>query len=153
MAPIWLYHYPNQIETLDNGDIILGGYILDNDQKSLTFGEWGWLVRTDSMGCSLCCSQYNNACVGVAVEDIYKNEEAFTLYPNPVSSDMHIQFKEASKGVISITDLSGKEIIQKNIDNQLNYSIDVSSLTNGLYFITYEDAQGQRSVRKFVVNR
>jgi hypothetical protein len=51
--PIALFERLNQIEKLKNGDIVLGGYVTDLDTQAPTYGDWGWLVRTDSMGCSL----------------------------------------------------------------------------------------------------
>jgi Secretion system C-terminal sorting domain len=135
----------NQIDQF-NSDLILCGHNLDYKIASPTYGEWGWLVRTDSMGCSL----EPDSCMRVAVEDVPVDYGNFNLYPNPVSDVLNIQFKEAAKGVVYITDLSGKALIQKSIENVMDYSMDVASLTAGMYIITYVDAQGRKSVRKFV---
>jgi hypothetical protein len=65
-------------------------------------------------------------------------ESNFTLYPNPVSSTLNImnetiQDKEIN---IDIYSMDGKIVISnKNINFNTNYSIDVNTLSKGVYFV------------------
>lgn len=57
-----------------------------------------------------------------------------TIYPNPVSQTL--QTKAAKIQVISITDLSGKEVFRMTDLNTNSYQIDVSALSPSFYFIS-----------------
>ena len=55
------------------------------------------------------------------------------LYPNPVSSNQDLTFLTEGGGIkLRIVDLLGKVIFEKVLQN-VNESIDVVNLTNGLY--------------------
>jgi hypothetical protein len=72
----------------------------------------------------------NNATANL---DKNKKEDIFSLYPNPVSSVVNIKLKN-NKAIesIAIYNLRGQQIIQQNSSNN---SVDVSSLSAGIYFI------------------
>jgi hypothetical protein len=70
-------YYPEKIDELDNGDLVIAGYAQDNKQGSPTQGQWGWLIRTDSMGCSL-----ESTC-RVPTTEVEKGPLSIKAYPNP----------------------------------------------------------------------
>jgi hypothetical protein len=78
-------NYANQIEELNNGDLLIGGYVWDSPVRSPTTGQWGWLVRTDSMGCSLEPSSCRTP-----TQDIEKPPLSMIVYPNPTSGKLNL---------------------------------------------------------------
>jgi hypothetical protein len=73
-----------------------------------------------------------------------------TVYPNPSSSTLNVEFEANTYTSISIIDLTGKEILKKEIaktDNKV--SLDVTKLTNATYIIKLQGDNGSM-VRKFV---
>lgn len=72
------------------------------------------------------------------------------IYPNPVSDVLKIEMDEQLAYKVSLYGLDGKEVLSyKN-----KSSIDVSSITNGLYFIEIEDLGTSRKLfNKIMVSR
>lgn len=71
----------------------------------------------------------------IGVEAVGSNElNAFRLFPNPANDFMQITINknDPNSYSISIIDITGKEIISQSISNA---PIDVSLLTNGMYFV------------------
>ena len=80
----------------------------------------------------------------------------FTLSPNPTTEDrIYINFNaiRASELTIKISSLEGRLLIQENnpsIIGEQSFSINISSLKKGSYFIELFDGK-KRGVRKFIV--
>lgn len=64
----------------------------------------------------------------VAIEDI--DSPQLSLYPNPASVSININ----AHGLVKITDLQGRTVLQRICSG--NETIDISSLTDGLYIVT-----------------
>lgn len=70
-------------------------------------------------------------------EDTHDNTKGIVVYPNPVSDNLNISYKEALGNVtIEFFDLLGKQVLSTNKELiNSNSSIDVSSLQTGTYII------------------
>ena len=84
--------------------------------------------------------------VPLAVNDITQN--LFSVYPNPVSDQLFITSESATIEKISVYSMSGIRVINGSGNEK---SIDVSNLSDGLYFIEISSSEG-KSVQKFVKN-
>ncbi|MFW5759182.1 MAG: choice-of-anchor D domain-containing protein, partial [Bacteroidota bacterium] len=73
--------------------------------------------------------------------------EPFKMYPNPASKKVTII--SAPNVNISISDISGKELLAKKTDSELTH-LDISSLNKGVYFVTLSDGQN-RNVKKLIL--
>ncbi len=145
-------HYPNQIEELDKGDLVIGGYIEDILLQSLTRGQWGWLVRTDSLGCSLEPSSCRTPTHEIEQEPI-----SIIAYPNPTSGSLTIDYEpinNETEADIKIIDLIGRTVWQRKMDVQIRpLSINVSDLPTGLYNLVFSVAGKRPTVQKVVIMR
>jgi hypothetical protein len=65
------------------------------------------------------------------------NEVEFDVYPNPASNNVVVKGDLSADAVATIIDQSGRIILTTEIVN--GQSIDISSLTNGIYMITIQD--------------
>ncbi len=73
-----------------------------------------------------------NALLVLGLEDQLLSEQ-FAIYPNPISTQVNISFPQNIEGAeITVYNILGNVVLQKTI-SPLNYSIDVSSLTSGMY--------------------
>lgn len=74
------------------------------------------------------------------------------IYPNPVKDFLNIQFKDNNQVLsFDIYDAKGSILRFENYTNKGNdYSIDVSNLPQGIYYIKYNDGNGIKS-KSFVV--
>ena len=73
------------------------------------------------------------------------------IYPNPVKDILHINLIKLADYSFAIYDLNGREIRQKQ-NLALQNSIDLSILSNGVYFIKLIDRSQQTTTLKFVKN-
>ena len=71
------------------------------------------------------------------------------LYPNPTSTSLTIEAKDAIES-ISIYNVLGQEVISKNPMSS-TMTLDVSNLQNGLYFVN-STIDGKTATTKFIKN-
>ena len=72
----------------------------------------------------------------------------FHVYPNPVQDELFVNSKGNSIDGITVYSLTGQQLIYRT--GQTN-SIDVSSLSDGIYFLEIV-SEGKKQVQKFVKN-
>lgn len=71
----------------------------------------------------------------------------FSMYPNPATNSLNISAKETILSA-EIFNVIGKKVMSVNI-NKTSESIDVSSLTSGIYLVKY-DVNGVTGTAKFI---
>lgn len=79
--------------------------------------------------------------INVGVEEPISDKTNFTLYPNPTSSSLNIQFSQNNSAAskISIYNFVGVKIIEIEIEKNSNFiQTDVSTFTKGMYILTFE---------------
>jgi hypothetical protein len=69
----------------------------------------------------------------------------FSIYPNPANQVIQINNPTQKQTTFTITDLVGNVIIRTNI-NKVTESINIASLSNGIYLITIDDIFNQKLV-------
>lgn len=71
----------------------------------------------------------------LAVADVQKDK--FVVYPNPAKNEIHIKSGSATLGktLVKIYDVSGKLVLEDNLDLSDSAAINVSSLPNGVYVV------------------
>ena len=75
----------------------------------------------------------------------------YTIYPNPASEKITINIdNKFTLGSITITDISGKKIIQQKLKSGIS-EFEISKLMSGLYFINFS-IDGINSTQKFIKN-
>lgn len=83
-------------------------------------------------------------------------ESSFTLYPNPATETIWIEFaanRKQIKGSIQLIDLTGKVIRLVSINQwQKKYLFPVNNIRSGLYFIRYLEKEGHMDVQKLIIN-
>ncbi|WP_298238590.1 T9SS type A sorting domain-containing protein [uncultured Algibacter sp.] len=84
----------------------------------------------------------NNPILSTKTQDAFK----FSVYPNPVSNTLNINSKEVLSSV-KVYSLLGKRVLQ--LTNNLE-SINVSSLSNGVYILKLEARNGASVTRRIV---
>ena len=63
-------------------------------------------------------------------------EKQFSIYPNPTSTSLHIDFEEVNSDAnFQITGTNGIITMHGGLSNQMN-EVNISGLNNGIYFVT-----------------
>jgi hypothetical protein len=109
-------------------------------------------ITPDGNGLSLTT---NNPIFGYAIFKDYplsingnNYQKKISLFPNPVTDQLFITSESATIEKITVYSMSGTPVIN---DSDNKNSIDVSNLSEGLYFIEISSSEG-KSVQKFVKN-
>ena len=96
----------------------------------------------------------DKACVEIQVgfEELNTKNHDLGIYPNPANDRLSIQTSEGELIYsIEIFDYLGKSVLRQNESNTIQ-TIDVSTLSNGLYLINLFEKSGKVYSRKFIVN-
>jgi len=84
---------------------------------------------------------------GVSVEEIDR-ESRILIFPNPSCDIITIRSSDRNMKHLTITDLTGRKVMTRNIDQVLN-SFDIRYLPDGVYFVTLIGA-GKSYTTKFI---
>lgn len=73
------------------------------------------------------------------------------LYPNPVTSSLNVKIEQGKADFYEVLSLQGKQIMNSSM-NTSNITIDVESLTKGMYILKLYDNNAAVSTKKFIKN-
>jgi hypothetical protein len=76
-------------------------------------------------------------------------DQEISIYPNPATTVLNLSSTEMMDMTISITDITGRVIMREKIMDSF-YTVDVSSLTSGIYLLRLETPEGANKMVKFV---
>ena len=77
------------------------------------------------------------------------------LFPNPNIGQFTIvvqTLNEQEQLHLSVMDVYGKQILNQQIINSVNHTIDLSAYSKGIYYVSITGNSGFREVKKVVVN-
>jgi len=127
------------------GNIIIGGRYSDTTYVATDSG-------IDTLNANE--TEFHSFILQLGVESITAIEKIndtnnITIYPNPTSSIVNIDFKsESNKAEISLYNLLGEKLHHQSI-NTKNYQLDLSQYSSGTYFISIK-TENENIVRKVV---
>lgn len=113
----------------------------------------------------ICDSQKYRQSVLSKKEDSVENPKTeaektqVAVFPNPVSDILNVGYKSGStKGVsIELFDITGKDVSEKIIINNVGensiFRINVSNLSNGVYFLSIKFSDNSQLTKKVVINK
>ncbi len=85
------------------------------------------------------------------IEDYTNEQKSLSIYPNPIQEQFFITLENnVNEAQINIFDNKGKIVMQQNV--QPNAPINVSTLSNGTYFVQTKTKQGLY-MNKIIINR
>ncbi len=74
------------------------------------------------------------------------------VFPNPSQDVLFVTSPVNISGTIQIIDITGREIIHKNVENVTYIEINTSVLNNGTYFLKYKDNSGNDVTKMIIKN-
>jgi len=92
---------------------------------------------------------------GCNSSNIYKHtSNVLSIYPNPASSILHLNFPDDANYELQIWNAVGREVLRINKLNQINATLNISNLLPGIYFIRAIDLKNPSRVlvNKIIVN-
>lgn len=110
-------------------------------------GEGAVLTLVTSMGGEAVFTSHS-----LSTNDLINN--GLSLYPNPVNDMLNIELdRELNNSTVQILTMEGKVLIFQKARFGSTTSINVSNLSNGVYFLKLEDKYGKKTIKKFIKSR
>ncbi len=84
-----------------------------------------------------------------SVQQLASGEEAFKVYPNPASGIITIE-NTIGADYMNITDVNGRIVLTRSLSASIKEQVDVSELSNGVYFIKLVGKNAQASQKLLI---
>ena len=83
----------------------------------------------------------------------YKNDNSISIFPNPAAKNITIEIPNITANyIVSIENTQGQEVLNKHINFATSHSIDVSSLSNGVYMMIIK-SNGVTKYQKLIIQK
>ncbi len=105
---------------------------------------WGY-GKVHAFEAMTTCSLYNS----VKNPTVF---DAYSIYPNPASSELFVEVKEFRKGRMVIYDIEGRKLRDADFSG-MKFSIPISGLAEGTYLLELKSENSTPVTSKFVVSR
>lgn len=118
-----------------------------------TDGTWTLRVTDFFLGNTGTIENWSiDVCSAVTLSNDSFNENFFSVYPNPASDIINLDFKNNSKASVEIYDLNGRQLksIEKT-NNKNNMSFRVDEFSSGIYFLKVKQDKLEQ-VEKVIIN-
>jgi photosystem II stability/assembly factor-like uncharacterized protein len=117
----------------------LRGITFLNADTGYAVGRNGTILKTNTGGF-------------VSIENQVPEEPAFTVYPNPANDKIIIILgkKSSERFILTITDLMGIQKMHRELQNQIQYELDVSSYCEGVYLIKLQTKSGFECIKLLI---
>lgn len=115
------------------------------DSGVIDGSDCAWVDNIVLPGMGTLCVEDMDDNVGVATRD----EILSSVFPNPTTGILHVQCSEQIQQIV-IYDLSGRQIMSRIGQAEQPNTLNVNSLTSGLYFIRILTTDQHFSVSKFI---
>jgi len=126
----------------------------ENEYFGFIGGGYWYTITQDNTGVVL---TLENAIFGYAIFKSYPLSTSdfpktkFQLYPNPAIDELFVSITNPRENLkIKIFNIEGKLLSTQNLAFETQTSIDVSQLTNGIYFLNIENENGAVEMKKFI---
>ena len=87
----------------------------------------------------------------VSVNEVHKLSEKVLIYPNPLSTTLHVNFYIPGDYMVEVYSPAGQKVDEKIYYNSIHGSIDFTSMTKGIYFVRL--TSGNKSLVRKIVKR
>jgi len=143
--PVKLQFHLRSGVILNENEFLLHFRQFDQSDPKNVYGAVNFLVKTHA----------DDQAQSYFVSNISQNEAgAVSVYPNPASNQLNIQLRQskATLAKIEIFDVYGRLVLRKRQQSlgATVATIDIASLTPGVYFVKIHDRNGMDEEHKFV---
>jgi len=76
----------------------------------------------------------------------------FTVYPNPASDIINVDFGSEKSGLLTVYNLQGQRLSTQRVRKQRTTQVTLAGFPDGLHLMKFVDEKGNESVESFVVD-
>lgn len=87
----------------------------------------------------------------VFIKEEHKNENSFSMFPNPASQLLSIKSNSEKTDLIALylMDINGRLVAEKLFQDHIN--LDISEIPNGVYFVKLQQGKDTATVQKLII--
>lgn len=85
----------------------------------------------------------------VGINELENNNAGFKIGPNPTKGILYVQNPKNKKGSLKVIDATGKLILEKKTESEITF--DLNTYPNGIYFVTYFDANNNEHYAQKII--
>jgi len=154
MLPTTQFIFPGSYAPSAPSDMFAGigknGQILSISKSEglviVRMGNQGSSEEVSTQFCNSIWEKLNAVmCNATSINENNSNTKTISIFPNPANTEINIVFPSSDNAQIEISNVMGEVVIKKENKSK----IDISNLTNGLYFIRIIQGQ-KRNVQKLI---
>lgn len=142
-------------------DSLIAGSLTDGHgliyAKDIKAGEYTFGIKRSSYADPLVTDAPAGGCglVNELEELSHSTDQWFTCYPNPASTQLHIQFSDPLRNDVmtSIIDVTGRTILSQSLSStDPHHMLNVDQLKTGIYIVQIKDTKtGETGTEKLVI--
>ncbi|MCF6307666.1 MAG: HYR domain-containing protein [Flavobacteriaceae bacterium] len=117
------------------------------DGTQLSLGDHVILFETEDPSGNISSCSFTITVVEELSTTDFEFTNGLSIYPNPSNNEITIESKFEALTTISIVDISGKQIYSENAITSESFTLDISSLSNGIYFIILNNKVTKKIVK------
>ncbi len=141
ILPNQVYVTYNMKATNDGGYAMIG---FGRDPNAVVSSQDVWLIKVDSMGCLA------DNCISLGYAEEQEMPNYFYAYPNP--TNRYINFNtNLTIQKVEVFDMLGRKVWSQAFTS--NSTIDLESLSDGLYLLKLEDIHGKLFTEKVLIEK
>ena len=150
----WADIYDDYIDFVRKGEVVEENKVSLEEYSRLCSDIYGDAVHLARALVNTYDNTYfdvNDGCLDIPLEPRFKENTLKALVqPNPAKSNITIQFDNEITGYLTIFDISGKQVLNRDIDKATKVKLDLN-LEEGVYFINIQSDTGEKYIDKIVV--
>lgn len=97
-------------------------------------------------------SFYVNYSAPISTEELLEEKQYLSFYPNPAKDEINIEISSSTAEFILVTNMMGQTVLKKELGENSNQKLDVSSLKSGIYCLSLSSKSGILETKQFVIN-
>ncbi len=131
------------VANTNNGNMTLMSAITNSNLTCIQHDN-GFNPTTNSNWVKDATASWSTNCANLSVADVSFNN-TITMYPNPASTILNITSNDNTIESVEVYNIIGKKVIDTT-----SQSIDISTLTNGIYITKIKSDNNRFAIKKFV---
>jgi hypothetical protein len=144
------YHTANgwDLEITPDGGLAFVGNFFELDEEGIGGAQNTWVVKTDGCG----EVEYNGCAYTVGVNEAITNDKNLKVWPNPATTSLNLEYT-GNVTKIELTDLYGKKVLSKAVNNEHLFELKIEDLAAGIYVVQLIDVNGNSVAQRKVVKQ
>lgn len=136
-------------------DSTFAGYYYPEDNPGITTIRYCFYVKDDMSDSACAVVRYDATSSSTSLRELgSRDEEVFRFSPNPAVTELNIKFSEPGfRGHVQLHTILGELVLEKELQGEEEFSLDISDLEKGVHFLRYQSEDGRSKTKRVLIGR